>query len=79
MGEPSAAAKGLENDAQHAMGDLTRGVEAWFASGYDLLLTPTLGEPPCLLGEFGQLIPFAIRPRNVELPFRWFFRELGLS
>jgi amidase len=39
-------------DAQHAMGDLTRGVEEWFASGYDLLLTPTLGEPPCLLGEF---------------------------
>jgi amidase len=38
--------------AQHAMGDLARGVEAWFASGYDLLLTPTLGEPPCMLGEF---------------------------
>ena len=28
-------------DAQHAMGDLARDVEAWFASGYDLLLTPT--------------------------------------
>jgi amidase len=39
-------------DAQHAMGELTRGIEAWFASGYDLLLTPTLGEPPCPLGEF---------------------------
>jgi len=39
-------------DAQHAMGDLTRGTEAWFASGYDILLTPTLGEPPCRLGEF---------------------------
>ena len=39
-------------DAQHAMTDLARGVEAWFASGYDLLLTPTLGEPPCPLGEF---------------------------
>lgn len=39
-------------DAQHAMGDLAREVEAWFASGYDLLLTPTLGEPPCPLGEF---------------------------
>jgi amidase len=39
-------------DAQHAMSDLTRSVEAWFASGYDLLLTPTLGEPPCPLGEF---------------------------
>jgi amidase len=39
-------------EAQHAMGDLARDVEAWFASGYDLLLTPTLGEPPCPLGEF---------------------------
>ncbi len=38
-------------DAQHAMSDLARGVEAWFASGYDLLLTPTLGEPPCPLGR----------------------------
>jgi amidase len=38
--------------AQHAMGDLTRGVEAWFASGYDVLLTPTIGEPPVALGEF---------------------------
>jgi amidase len=39
-------------DAQHAIGDLTRSVEAWFGSGYDLLLTPTIGEPPCPLGEF---------------------------
>jgi amidase len=39
-------------EAQHAMGDLTLGVEQWFASGYDLLLTPTLGAPPCVLGEF---------------------------
>ena len=39
-------------DAQHAIGDLTRDIEAWFASDYDLLLTPTLGEPPCPLGEF---------------------------
>jgi amidase len=38
--------------AQHAMGDLARGVEEWFASGYDLLLTPTIGEPPCPIGEF---------------------------
>jgi amidase len=39
-------------DAQHAMGQLTRDLEAWFAADYDLLLTPTLGEPPCPLGEF---------------------------
>jgi len=38
-------------DAQHAVDEMARDVDAWFASGYDLLLTPTLGEPPCLLGE----------------------------
>src|SRR5262249_10666307 len=38
-------------DAQHAADELARDVDARFASGYDLLLTPTLGEPPCLLGE----------------------------
>ena len=39
-------------DAQHATLDLARGLEEWFDSGYDLLLTPTMGEPPCPLGEF---------------------------
>jgi amidase len=38
--------------AQHAVDEFARDVDAWFASGYDLLLTPTLGEPPCSLGEF---------------------------
>ena len=32
-------------DAQHAALELGRRVEEWYASGYDLLLTPTLGEP----------------------------------
>jgi amidase len=41
-------------DAQHALGDLARDVEAWFATGYDMLLTPTLGEPPVVLGEFSS-------------------------
>jgi amidase len=39
-------------DAQHAMTDLTRRIERWFETDYDLLLTPTLGEPPVTLGEF---------------------------
>jgi amidase len=51
-------------DAQHAMGDLTRDLESWFASGYDVLLTPTLGEPPCRLGEF----------TTPEAPFLGFMR-----
>jgi amidase len=38
--------------AQHAARDLGRAFENWFASGFDLLLTPTLGEPPPPLGTF---------------------------
>ncbi len=52
------------------------GAQVWPTSAYG---HDADGRPACLLGEFGQLIPFSIRPRNVELPFRWFFRELGLS
>jgi len=39
-------------DAQHAALELGRRVEAWYASGFDLLLTPTLGEPPVEIGTF---------------------------
>jgi amidase len=39
-------------DAQHAALELGRQVEQWYASGYDILLTPTLGEPPVELGTF---------------------------
>jgi len=39
-------------DAQHVMLELGRKVEEWHTSGYDLLLTPTLGEPPVELGTF---------------------------
>ncbi len=53
LGEMGRAAHAVDYiDAQHAMLDLGRAVEEWFASGYDLLLTPTMGEPPCPLGEF---------------------------
>src|SRR5262249_3415296 len=39
--------------AEHAIIEMTRDVEAWFASsGYDLVLTPTLGEPPVPLAPF---------------------------
>jgi amidase len=39
-------------DAQHAALELGRRVDEWHESGYDLLLTPTLGEPPVELGTF---------------------------
>jgi len=39
--------------AEHAIIEMTREVEEWFATaGYDLVLTPTLGEPPVPLGTF---------------------------
>ncbi len=36
------------------------------------------GRPACVLGEFGQLLPYGVRPRAVNEPFEWFFREMGL-
>jgi amidase len=36
-------------DGAHAW---TRGVAAWWEGGFDLLLSPTLAEPPPVLGEF---------------------------
>jgi amidase len=38
--------------AQAAAYALRRRVQQWWADGWDLLLTPTLGEPPPLLSEF---------------------------
>jgi amidase len=39
-------------EAQHAALELGRRVDEWHEGGYDLLLTPTLGEPPVELGTF---------------------------
>jgi amidase len=50
MGKSISAPDFIE--AQHAALELGRRVEEWYASGYDLLLTPTLGEPPVELGTF---------------------------
>src|SRR5438067_8866782 len=47
----------------------TREVADWWASGYDLLLTPTIAEPPPKLGEFDS------PPDN---PLQGLFRAAGL-
>jgi amidase len=39
-------------DARHKLQAIARNVAEWYESGFDLLLTPTLAEPPPLLGEF---------------------------
>jgi amidase len=38
--------------ARETLQAISRGVADWFDAGFDLLLTPTLAEPPPLLGEF---------------------------
>jgi hypothetical protein len=55
------------------LGQFGRQVWATSAYGYD----PD-GRPACLLGEFGQLMPYQVDPYNVAAPFAWFFKELGL-
>ncbi len=41
----------------------TRRMASWWASGYDVLLTPTLGAPPPLLGE---MVPPPDNPLGTE-------------
>jgi amidase len=36
----------------HGLQDFGRAVADWWETGFDLLLTPTLGEPPVPLGTF---------------------------
>jgi amidase len=51
--EASRAASGSDFlDARQKLQALSRRVGEWFDGGFDLLLTPTLAEPPPLLGEF---------------------------
>jgi amidase len=69
-----------------AFNGITRQVAAWWAGGWDLLLTPTIPEPPPLLGSFevdepgrnraAEIVPFTI-PFNltgqpaISLPLHW--------
>ena len=39
-------------ETEHWIGTFTRRLAAWWTDGFDLLLTPTLPEPPPLLGHF---------------------------
>jgi amidase len=44
-------------DAVAAHQTMTRMIAAWYESGFDLLLTPTMGEPPVPLGTFDDSGP----------------------
>src|SRR3954452_11803636 len=49
-GRRRSADRYLAAVGQHQL--ISRMIAEWFESGFDLLLTPTLGEPPPLLGSF---------------------------
>jgi amidase len=57
-GERRSAAQYLDAVATHQT--ITRMVAAWYESGFDLLLTPTMGEPPVPLGTFDDSGPEAL-------------------
>ena len=48
---------------------MSRKMQLWWAAGFDLLLTPTIAEPPPLLGEFGT---------DPDNPLQPLFRAAGL-
>jgi amidase len=55
--------------ARQRLQKMARAVAAWYRTGFDLLLTPTLAEPPPLIGEFDS------PPDN---PLHGLFRAAGL-
>jgi amidase len=58
-GRRRSAARYLAAVAQHQAA--ARAIAAWFGSGFDLLLTPTMGEPPTALGAFDDSGPEPLR------------------
>ena len=59
-GRREGAADYLGAVSQHQA--MTRMVAAWYEQGFDLLLTPTLGEPPTPLGTFDDSGPDPLAP-----------------
>jgi amidase len=52
IGRDRSAAQYLTDHGKHQL--VARGIAAWFESGYDLLVTPTMAEPPVPLGTYDQ-------------------------
>ena len=57
----------------------TRRVAAWWAEGFDLLLTPTLAEPPPPLGEFSARPGDPLRGFRRALPFVTFTSPFNIT
>jgi amidase len=55
--------------AVHEMHRWTRRVEAWWDLGFDLLLTPTLAEPPPVLGDVGRQDDGGVNAAGRSIPF----------
>lgn len=67
-------------DALAAVAEFRRAVHQWWADGYDLLVTPTLGEPPVRIGELDAQPddPLAgMRRASVFVPFTPAFNMSG--
>jgi amidase len=58
-GRRRSAGQYLGAVAQHQ--GAARAIAGWFESGFDLLLTPTMGEPPTALGAFDDSGPEPLR------------------
>jgi amidase len=86
MGQIGTQVSGVDlAQALAASARLTRGLGLWWADGWDLLLTPTLGAPPPRLGELGgpeggsrttSLVPFTTHfnvsgQPAISLPLHW--------
>ncbi|MFI5121822.1 MAG: amidase [Vicinamibacteria bacterium] len=52
VGRERSSARYLADVGLHQL--VARGIAAWFETGYDLLLTPTMAEPPVPLGTYDQ-------------------------
>jgi amidase len=76
--EPCTWALGAQGRT-HSAGDLLRAIELaqastrrvaqWWTDGFDLLLTPTCGEPPPTLGEFDAPPDNPVAPLLRAIPF----------
>ena len=55
--------------AIHEMHRWTRRMEAWWDLGFDLLLTPTLAEPPPVLGDVGRQDDGGLNAAGRSVPF----------